>query len=243
MNSLPMRLIQLLNAAWRQRYAIVLPALIFPFVGILVAKMAPTVYVSHTSMLVQETAKMNPFLEDIAVSTMLKERLNDLTTLLKSRHILHSVAKEQGLISEQMPGKEQEWVINQLSQNLSVSQQGKDFLKIELRAPRAEGLEALLTSISEHFIEQLLAPERSSIKDSSEFLNIHINKRRLELEQAENALADFRNKHLAVTPEMQRQSLTQLAMLKQTLAEKEAELAGVEKSLGSLDQQLSKTNL
>ena len=36
MNSLPMRLIQLLNAAWRQRYAIVLPALIFPFVGILI---------------------------------------------------------------------------------------------------------------------------------------------------------------------------------------------------------------
>ncbi|ROV59608.1 chain-length determining protein [Vibrio ponticus] len=242
MSGLPFRIIQLLNAAWRQRYVIALPALIFPFVGMGVAKLAPTVYVSHTSMLVQETAKMNPFLEDIAVSTMLKERLNDLTTLLKSRHILHSVAKEQGLVNDDMSGKEQESVIRQLSQNLTVSQQGKDFLKIELRAPKADELESLLTSISHHFIEQLLAPERSSIRDSSEFLNIHIEKREKELEQAENALADFRNQHLAVTPEMQSQSLTQLARLKQTLAEKEAELAGVEKSLGSLDQQLSKTN-
>ncbi|OLQ90149.1 chain-length determining protein [Vibrio panuliri] len=242
MNNLPFRLIQLFNAAWRQRYVIVIPALLFPFIGVLVAKIAPTVYVSHTSMLVQETAKMNPFLEDIAVSTMLKERLNDLTTLLKSRHILHSVAQEQNLITSDMSAKEQEQVINQLSQSLSVSQQGKDFLKIELKASKAEGLEALLSAISRHFIEQLLAPERSSIRDSSEFLNIHIAKREKELEQAENALADFRNQHLSVTPEMQQQSLTQLARLKQTLAEKEAELAGVEKSLGSLDQQLSKTN-
>ncbi|MGF1909746.1 Wzz/FepE/Etk N-terminal domain-containing protein [Vibrio kasasachensis] len=242
MSNLSLRIIQILNAAWRQRYIIVLPALLFPFVGFLVAKLAPTVYVSHTSMLVQETAKMNPFLEDIAVSTMLKERLNDLSTLLKSRHILHSVAKERGMITDNMSAKEHEWVIRQLSANLSVSQQGKDFLKIELKAPKADGLEALLTSISEHFIEQLLAPERSSIRDSSEFLNIHIDKRHQELEEAENALAVFRNQHLAVTPEMQQQSLTQLAMLKQTLAEKEAELAGVTKSLGSLDQQLSKTN-
>ncbi|WP_162046311.1 GumC family protein [Vibrio taketomensis] len=242
MSNLSQRLIQLLNAAWRQRYIIVLPALLLPIAGFLASKLTATVYVSHTSMLIQETAKMNPFLEDIAVSTMLKERLNDLSTLLKSRHILHSVAKEQGLIDDQMPGEQQDWVIRQLSENLSVSQQGKDFLKIELRAPQAEGLEPLLSSISRHFIELLLAPERSSIRDSSEFLNIHIEKRRSELEQAENALAEFRNNNLAVTPEMQQQSLTQLARLKQTLAEKEAELAGVERSLGSLDQQLSKTN-
>jgi len=242
MSNLPLRIIQLLNAAWRQRYIIVIPTLIFPFVGLLVAKVAPTVYVSHTSMLVQETAKMNPFLEDIAVSTMLKERLTDLSTLLKSRHILHSVAKEQGLITDNMPAKQREYLIHQLSSNLSVTQQGKDFLIIELKAAKAAGLEPLLNSISEHFIELLLAPERSSIRDSSEFLTIHIEKRREELEQAENALAEFRNQHLAVTPEMQQQSLTQLAMLKQTLAEKDAELAGVSKSLGSLDQQLSKTN-
>ena len=41
---------------------------------------------------------------------------------------------------------------------------------------------------------------------------------------------------------MQSQALGRLASLKQSYAEKKAELAGVEKSLGSLDQQLSKTN-
>ncbi|MGY5612708.1 GumC family protein [Vibrio brasiliensis] len=242
MNDLKLRLIVILNGAWRQRYVIVVPMLILPFIGYFVGKMAPTNYVSHTSMLIQETAKMNPFLEDIAVSTMLKERLNALSTLLKSRHVLTAVANEHGLINDSMSDAQKDHVINKLSNSLTVSQPGKDFLQISLTALSPSGMKEMLESISEHFIEQLLAPERSSIKDSSEFLAIHIEKRRVELDQAENELADFRNRFASVTPEMQTQSLARLAALKQSYAEKSAELAGVERSLGSLDQQLSKTN-
>lgn len=242
MNELKRRFIIILNSAWRQRYVIVVPILILPFVGYFIGKIAPTNYVSHTSMLIQETAKMNPFLEDIAVSTMLKERLNALSTLLKSRHVLTAVANEHQLINDSMPPAKRDYIINQLSNSLTITQPGKDFLKISLTAPRPDGMKELLESISEHFIEQLLAPERSSIQDSSEFLAIHIEKRRQELDIAENELADFKNRFASVTPEMQSQSLGRLASLKQSYAEKKAELAGVEKSLGSLDQQLSKTN-
>ncbi|MEZ8101636.1 GumC family protein [Vibrio bivalvicida] len=242
MNELKTRFIVILNSAWRQRYTIVVPILILPFVGYFIGKVAPTNYVSHTSMLIQETAKMNPFLEDIAVSTMLKERLNALSTLLKSRHVLTAVAKEHGLIIDAMPPAERDYIINKLSSSLTVTQPGKDFLKITLTASQPDGMKALLESISEHFIEQLLAPERSSIQDSSEFLAMHIEKRREELDFAENELADFKNRYASVTPEMQSQALGRLASLKQSYAEKKAELAGVERSLGSLDQQLSKTN-
>lgn len=60
MNELKLRFIIILNAAWRQRYVIVLPMLIMPFAGYFVGKMAPEKYVSHTSMLIQETAKNEP---------------------------------------------------------------------------------------------------------------------------------------------------------------------------------------
>ncbi|MGF1720988.1 Wzz/FepE/Etk N-terminal domain-containing protein [Vibrio kyushuensis] len=242
MNELKFRLIIIFSAAWRRRYLICLPILILPFIGAGISKLAPTTYRSHTSMLIQETAKMNPFLEDIAVSTMLKDRLNALSTLLKSRHVLHSVALEQGLIDENTAPAKIDQVMYDISSSLNVSQLGKDFLKIELKSDKAEGMKELLQSISDHFIEQLLAPERSSIKDSSEFLAFHIDKRQSDLDTAENALADFKNENSSVSPEMQAQSLNRLATLKQSLSEKKAELAGVKKSLGSLDEQLSKTN-
>ncbi|CDT88047.1 putative Polysaccharide biosynthesis chain length regulator SypO [Vibrio coralliirubri] len=242
MNNLKLRLLVIINAMWRQRYVIVLPMLILPFVGFGVSKLAPTKYDAHTSMLIQETAKMNPFLEDIAVSTMLKDRLNALRTLLHSRHVLYSVADELQLTTPDMPEIKKQEIITDLSQRLSVTQLGKDFLKISLTSNTPNGMEATLRSVSEHFIEQLLAPERSSIEDSSNFLKIHIDKRSVELEVAEEALALYMNENVQSTPEVQSQSLNRLASLKQTLAEKEAELSGVEKSLGSIDQQLSRTN-
>lgn len=242
MNDLRENLTVLLHGAWRRRYLIVVPMLILPILGLVVSKLLPTNYVAHTSMLVQETAKMNPFLEDLAVSTQLKDRINALSTLLKSRHVLFSVAQEQGSIDGDMTAKEQEFIIKDLASRLSVQQLGKDFIQIELSSNTPDGMEEMLTSVSNHFVEQLLAPERSSIKDSSHFLTIHIDKRRAELDQAEQAFAEYKNAYAHATPEMQAQSLSRLANLKQTLAEKEAELAGVKRSLGSLDQQLSKTN-
>ena len=193
-------------------------------------------------MLIQETAKMNPFLEDIAVSTMLKDRINALKTLLHSRHVLYSVAEELELIDSNMSSIEQEQIINDLSQRLMVTQLGKDFLKISLTSNTPDRMEETLKSVSEHFIAQLLAPERSSIEDSSNFLAIHIEKRREALDDAEQALALYRNDNIESTPEIQSQSLNRLAALKQSLSEKEAEMAGVKKSLGSMDQQLSRTN-
>ena len=242
MNNLKLRLLGLLNAAWRQRYVIFVPILILPFVGFSVSKLAPTKYDSHTSMLIQETAKMNPFLEDIAVSTMLKDRMSALRTLLHSRHVLYSVAEELELTTPEMSNVEKQEIITDLSQRLSVNQLGKDFIKISLSSDTPIGMEATLTSVSQHFIEQLLAPERSSIQDSSSFLKIHIDERSAALAEAEEALARYVNENVHSTPEVQSQSLNRLASLKQTLAEKEAELSGVQKSLGSIDQQLSKTN-
>ena len=177
MNDLRDNITLLLHGAWRRRYLIVIPMLVLPILGFVVSKMMPTKYVAHTSMLIQETAKMNPFLEDLAVSTMLKDRLSALSTLLKSRHVLYSVAQEQGLIDNTMGPKEQEFIIKELANRLTVQQLGKDFIQIQLTSGKSEGMEEILGSVSDHFVEQLLAPERSSIKDSSHFLTIHIDKR------------------------------------------------------------------
>ncbi len=232
----------ILAAAWRRRYAILWPILLMPIIATGLGALAPAKYHSHTSMLIQETAKMNPFLEDIAVSTQIKERINGLRTLLKSRHVLRTVAIEQGLITEETSPKDAEWVIQQISANLSVNQIGKDFVQIQLVSNKPEGMKAMLESVSFHFIEQLLAPERSSIQDSSEFLTIHIEERLKELQKAETELAEFQNENPTATPEFLNDNLKRLASLRQTLSEKQAQLAGMEKSLGSLDQQLSRTN-
>lgn len=242
MNDIAPRLFRIIDGAWRNRYTIIVPILVFPVLGLVVGFTSPKHYKAHTSMLIQETAKMNPFLEDFAVSAMLKERVEGLKTLLHSRHILNEVASDLGLIEKNSSDLEKDRVIAELSSNLSMQIAGKDLIRIDYRSNRKEHIQETLAAISRHFVEQLLAPERSSIKDSSSFLKQHLDKRRKELDKAEESLFSFRSENAETLPELHSSNIDRLNELKQTLAERKAELAGAVKNVGGLKQLLSRTN-
>lgn len=242
MNSLHTRFHQILAGAWRRRYCIVLPILILPMFAIVLSEMSEKKYSSHTSMLIQETAKLNPFLEDLAVSAMLKERIGALKTLLHSRHILTAVAFDRGLVNEQTSPQQHDKVIQELSNSLTIEMLGKDFIRIDYLSHTPLGMKEMLASISEQFVEQVLAPERSSMTSSSQFLLEHLEKRQLQLDQAEKTMAEFIDLHASDLPELHLTNITRLSKLKQRLSEREAEMAGASRSLGNINQQLSKTN-
>jgi len=199
-------------------------------------------YKAHTSMLIQETAKMNPFLQDLAVSAMLKDRIEGLRTLLHSRHILSEVATELELINENSSDADRDYVIASLSSRLTMTMLGKDLIQISFSSDTPTGMKEFLTSVSTHFMEQLLAPERSSMKDSSSFLLENLKERQIELDHAELKLAEFKAKYADALPELHTMNIARLSQLNQKLAEREAELAGRTKSLGGLNNLLSRTN-
>ena len=241
-NNLTYQIFYILSGAWRRRYLILIPTLLLPIAGFLIGTMIPKKYVSHTSMLIQETAKMNPFLEDLAVSTMIKERMGALQTLLHSRHILGKVAEEQELINDTTPPAQADEIIDQLSNSLTMEMASKDLISIEYTAASPDGMQEMLETVSRQLINQLLAPERSSMQDSSHFLAEHLKFHRQALEKAETALANYRDEHANELPELHLTNMNRLAELRQRLNEREAELAGAKKNLGSIDQQLSRTN-
>ncbi|NRA82566.1 MAG: chain-length determining protein [Gammaproteobacteria bacterium] len=242
MSDLSYQVLYIWTAAWRRRYLIVIPILVLPIIGLLVGLTATKQYKSHTSMLIQETAKMNPFLEDFAVSSMLKERLDSLQTLLHSRHILGAVALDRGLITPASSPSQYEDTIEQLSSELSMTMAGKDLIRIDYHSPSPQGMKEMLETVSTYFIEQLLAPERSSMKDSALFLEKYLNNRRHALAQAEQALADFKDSHVRNLPHLHSANISRIENLKLELAKKQAQKSGVKKSLGGLSLQLSKTN-
>jgi Chain length determinant protein. len=90
----------LLYAAWRRRYLLLVPILVMPFVGLGVAKLAPRDYTARTTLLVQEPATINPFLEDLAISTDLKERMAALKEQMRTRSVLGDIARDAGWLRE-----------------------------------------------------------------------------------------------------------------------------------------------
>lgn len=241
-NTVPLRIYRIFCGMWRRRYVIALPILILPLAGLLISLSSPRVYKAHTSMLIQETAKMNPFLEDLAVSSMLKERYEALNTLLKSRHILSSVAIKLNLITEDSSAEARDYAIAKLAAGIDMRIVGKDLIRIDLTANKPERMQEILSIVSEEFIEQLLAPERSSMTDSSTFLENQLTLRRLELDVAEQSIIEFKSKHAGSLPELHSMNMARLNQLKQKLSERETLYSGAANNVEGLNKLLSQTN-
>ncbi|MCG8611147.1 MAG: hypothetical protein MI864_11475, partial [Pseudomonadales bacterium] len=228
-------------AAWRRRYLIVIPIMIMPFIMLALGAMTPKKYQSHTTMLIQETTKLNPYLADFAVSTQLKERMAALKALLHSRHMLSEVALELGEIKTR-DSKLAEQVISRLSASLTVQLIGSDMIKLVLVANKPTHMEKTLSVVSDYFLAKLLAPERSSIRASEVFLATQLKAQHESLLAAEMDLAMFKRKNSAHLPDQYNYDVLQLRDLEAKLRERSMALSGAQGQLKSLKTQLLKTN-
>ncbi len=232
----------LLWSAWRRRYLIAVPIMLVPVLGLLIGILSPKNYTSYTTVLIQEAAKQNPFLEDLAIATNLKSRMEALNALLHSRHILVGVAKKLGMISDKTTERQRDAIISGLSGSLSARLVGDDLLKISLVSRQPEGMRALLEAVSTRFIEQVISPQRSAIESSEAFLVTELEKRHSTLQEAEQRLSDYKTKFASELPNLHSSKVNRLAQVRETLAERRISLDGVRASRNSLRQRLAQTD-
>ncbi len=232
----------ILWAAWRRRYLICMPILIMPFLGLAVGILSPKKYETYTTILIQETAKQNPFLEDLAVATNLKSRMEALNALLHSRHILTEVAFKLGLINKEMDETQRRREIAQLSKALRSRLVGEDLIKITYTSNTPKGMAETLQLVSLRFVERVIAPQRSSIMQSETFLQSELEKRRTDLNEAEAQLAEYKSKFASELPELHSANVTRLSHLRALLAERRTALEGARAEEQKVRERLSLTN-
>lgn len=225
-------------AAWRRRYLIAIPILLLPIIGGIIGTISPKNYQTHMSFLIQETAKMNPFLSDFAVSTNIKERMAALNTLLHSRHILSLVAKDLDLFKEHHDNSDKDKIINDLSMRLGAQLVGSEMIKITYKDSQPSNMANILQIVSDRFIENLLAPEISSIKASEIFLFDQLQQKKNNLMTSEQLLATYKSKHAAELPELLTMNITRLHSNQQRLSEKTVELGGARAKLEGMINKL-----
>lgn len=232
----------ILWAAWRRRYLIFVPIFIMPFVGLAIGLIAPKKYETYTTILIQETAKQNPFLEDLAVATNLKSRMEALNALLHSRHILTEVAFKLGLINQEMDETQRRREIAQLSKALRSQLVGEDLIKITYTASSPKDMAETLQLVSLRFVERVIAPQRSSIMQSETFLQSELEKRRVDLSEAESELATYKSQFASELPELHSANVTRLSHLRALLADRRTALDGARAEEKKVRERLSLTN-
>ena len=147
----------ILSAIWRHRYLIVFPAITLPIIAVIVCFISPRNWQTHTTILVQESAKMNPFLEDLSVSTDLENRMTTLDTLLHSRHTLISVAQDLALINDKSTDFQKDQLVKELSAALKVKLIGKDLVSLIYQADSPENIVNVLLAVRDRFLEKIIS--------------------------------------------------------------------------------------
>ena len=216
----------ILAAIWRRRYLILVPTIVFPVIAVVVCIITPRKWETHTTILVQESAKMNPFLEDLSVSTDLENRITTLDTLLHSRHMLINVGKDLDVINEQSKGVEIDKFVKKVSSSLNVKLIGKDLVKLVYRSNTPENIDITLHAIRERFLEKLLAPELSAIAASETFLTEQLRLKKNDLQSSELSLTNFKEKNTDSLPRLYSSNNTRFAQLNDQIEQKKVELSG-----------------
>ncbi len=235
-------LASILWAIWRRRYLIAIPILIMPIAGLVAGILSPKKYETYTTLLFQEASESNPFLEDLAIATNLKARMEALNALLHSRHILASVAWKMELLQVNMEEKEKSKIIGDLSQALNAKLVGENLIKITYHSPQKAKMVETLNMVSMHFVDRVLAPQRSSIIQSESFLSKELEERRADLEKAERAMADYQDRFASELPALHVGNVARLSELESLIAQRHIELDGAKAAQRSLASRLAQTN-
>ncbi|HLZ65319.1 MAG TPA: hypothetical protein VKQ29_03755 [Aliidongia sp.] len=230
-----------LLAGWRRRYLVVAPLVVLPLLGLIVGILAPRIYETRMTILVQEIAN-NPVVQDLAVQTNLRDRMDGLTVLLQSRHILWDVVNNLKLVPENGTDADREAMVQQLSRALSARLVGKDLVELKMRSRDPDQMTQALEAVAIRFIEAIRAPGQSSVANSEVFLSDKIKEKKADVEKAETALANFRNHHSDQLPELHAANIQRLSQLRDTLQQRKTELAGAEATSQSLRERLASAN-
>lgn len=239
--SLFAKLYPLLQALWNHRYLLLLPVLIMPLLmtsgGALKAKR----YYAQTTILVQEAAMLNPFLEDLSISMNLQKRIKALRVLLHSQFVLEQVVLELKLASAHNPSQ-LNTVVSQLNSNLNVNLIGNDLVQLGLNWHTPKEMPEILNKLSELFLDKLRAPGRASIDGSELFLQQQLEATLIDLENAESALATFKSNNAGNLPQLQGSRIQNYAKINTLIQETRLELLNAKAQRDNFYNRLASTN-
>jgi len=167
---------RLMHAAWRRRFLLIVPALLLIPVSFAIALLVPGTYTAHTLLLLQEGEKGNPLARDAAVPGSMQQRVAGLEALLKSDQVLIPILDLPAGVDPKRISR----ALQDLRKDLTLDLIGSDFISVDLRGPKSDGLGDQLSRILARFFEVLLA------ENAPNAANVVIQRRRDELQAAEN---------------------------------------------------------
>ena len=218
----------------RRKWMILVPLVVIPIATFFVLSFVRNIYRSETFILVEQQKVPAEFVRPI-VQTDLSVYLQTLTDQVLSRTRLQSVIERLNL-RDQFAGKGVAGIIDELREAIEIElvqqggRAGSAGFRMAVEAQSPEMAQSILQEITSLLIEENLRVREQQVLGTTQFLAITLEGARVELQEQEKRLREFKTRYFGELPQQQQ---TNLALLGQY----HTQLAGNMDTLNRLEQE------
>ncbi len=231
-----------INIALRRKYWIIISFLLVLLAGLTYLLKAPKIYESKTLILVQEQKVPQEFVRSI-VSSDAEDRLRTITQQVTSRTNLEKIISENKLYNEETEMLLEEKVAL-LSKNVNIDvarggRGGGSAFSISFQGKEPRKVMQVTNDLAYNFIDANIKIRETQAMGTSEFLADELKDVRQRLQEKEELLKDYKEKHRGGLPEQLQTNLSILGRLQAQLEQLNSNLRDAENRKLILQQGIS----
>lgn len=189
------------KASWHRRWWGVVAAWLVCIVGWTWVMTLPDRYQASARVFVDTQTLLKPLLQGLAAEPNVHQQINMMTRQLMSRPTLEKVARMTDLDVKAKTPEQAEAMLTGLASKISIADAGRENLyTISYQDPDGELAKKVVQSLLTIFVESSLGKTRQDISSSQRFIEEQLQQYQQKLTDAENALTEFKQKHIGMMP-------------------------------------------
>jgi polysaccharide chain length determinant protein (PEP-CTERM system associated) len=189
------------KAAWQRRWWGVAVAWLVCIVGWTWVMTIPDRYQASARVYVDTQTLLKPLLSGLAAEPNVEQQIKLMTRQLVSRPTLEKVARMTDLDVKAKTPEQTEAMLNGLAGKISIADAGRENLyTISYQDANGDLAKKVVQSLLTIFVETSLGKTRQDISSSQRFIEEQLQQYQQKLTDAENALKEFKQKHIGMMP-------------------------------------------
>jgi polysaccharide chain length determinant protein (PEP-CTERM system associated) len=239
------RIKPLITELFSHRRAVVIVFVAVNFLLLAAAFAWPLGYTSSTTILVSEKSIIQPLMQGAAATTEVADRSRMAREVINGRKVMNQVIVEAGWVtsgSVEAPDaleKTRKDIIQSVNQRTTISNVGKNLIKIEYRDDDPSRAFRTVRTLAEIFIKESVGAKAAESQAAFEFIDRQTQEYHEKLIAMEDRLKEFRIANIDARPGTEGDISTRMAALQGRIEQSTQELKEAEIKKKSLDKQLS----
>jgi polysaccharide biosynthesis transport protein len=252
MNEKIMDMKEVMRILKRRKYSLLIPFMVIFLSVATVSMLLPSIYKSSATILIEAQNIPDNFVTS-TVTGYVEERLQTITQVVLSRVRLQELIDQLDLYREMRGEVPMEEVVTKMRRDIQVESIKAEVINpksgrttaatvafnISYRGKNPQEVARVTSELSSLFLQENLKNREQKTRRAVEFLEEQANSLRVQIQEKEQSIADFKRKHLTALPELVNLNMQTAERLDKDIASHEEQLRTLQNRKVYLEGQLA----